>query len=118
MKDQRLGHQVAHGHPRVERAVGVLKDDLQVPAKFPERASVRCAYVAAVKHDASGRGRYEPKHAASDGRLAASRLTDEAESLTLADAERNAVDCFYDSDGASQDGAASDREVLDEILDV
>src|SRR6185369_12620984 len=92
----------------------VLEDDLHPAAVRPERRATEAADVLAVEADRA-RGRVdEPEEHPPDGRLAATRLADEAERLAPPDREAHAVDGLDLVDRALED-PAPDREVLDEV---
>ena len=78
-------------HPRVERAVGILKHDLHPPAQGRERRAVGGPHVGAGKpHAAAGR-LDEPEDAPAHRRLAAAAFADEAERSSLGDREAHAI---------------------------
>ena len=115
MNDEGLADDVADGHPRVERRVRILEDDLHLPADLAHLAALEARDVAAVEEDLARRGLRQLDQRARQGRLAAARLADEAERLSGLDGQVDAVDGVDLSDGALEDPGA-DREVLDEIL--
>ncbi len=71
---ERLRDDLAHRHPRVERAVRVLEDDLHAPA-HPAQLGVReLRHVPALEDHLAAGGRLEPEDGAAGGGLAAARL--------------------------------------------
>ncbi len=76
---QRLGHRPAHAAPRVERAIGVLEDHLDMPAQAAQRLPRQGVGVLAQQlHRPAGRP-VEPDRHAREGGLAAARFADHAE---------------------------------------
>jgi hypothetical protein len=90
--DERLADDGAHGHPRVQRRVGVLEDDLEVAPERAERPLVHGRDVLALEPDLAGRRLDEPQDAAARRRLPASRLAHEPERLAGVDLEGHPVD--------------------------
>src|SRR4029079_12654382 len=75
-------------------------------------------YLLALEPDRP-RGRLDqPQDRPAERRLAAAGLADEAEGLTGADLERDAIDGLDGADLAVDEDAALDREVLDEVGDL
>ena len=111
---QGLGDDLADGHPRVERAVRILEDDLDPPPHRPQLDLSELRQVAALEdHLAAGRP-LELEDAAARGRLAAAGLTHEPEGLAPANGEADAVHRL-DHAGRAAEQAAADLEMLDEI---
>ena len=80
--DQGFGDDVAHTHPRVERAHRVLEDQLQpLPRGTAAGAPGSPAMSVPSTLDAAGRGLVEPGEDPQQGGLAAAGLTDDAEPL-------------------------------------
>src|SRR5205085_8818083 len=81
VEPQRLTENLAHGHARIERGIGVLEDDLH---GAPERAHLVLAELedipAGETYGAGGR-LDQAQHQPSRGRLAATRLAHERERL-------------------------------------
>jgi hypothetical protein len=108
---QPFADEVAHLHPRVERADRVLEDDLHVPAHRLQVGAAEAQHVDAVELDLA-RGRLEQaQHRAAQGGLAAAGLADEADGLTAEDVEVDAVHGLELADGPPED-ALPDGEVL------
>ena len=113
---QRLGDDLAHGHPRVQRGVGVLEDDLDLAADGTHLLAAVVRDVLAVEDDPT-RGRLEQLHdRAAERRLAATRLPDDSERLAPKNREIDAVHRLHLADGVLEE-AGLDREVLDEPFD-
>ena len=53
---QAFGNRFAHGNARVERGIGVLKDDLHVAAQRLKIAAALGKNIFAIKEDRTGRG--------------------------------------------------------------
>jgi hypothetical protein len=113
---ERLGDDLAHGHPRVQRGVRILEDDLDLAPDRPHLTPLEARDVAAVEEDRAGRRLEQLDDRAPERRLAAARLADDAERLALADGKVDPVDCADGADGVLED-ARLDRKVLDEPLD-
>ena len=73
--------------------------------------------VGAVEQDPAAGRLDQPQERATDGRLAAARLADEAERLAATDGEADVVDRLHVADLAAQD-AAHQREELAQVLDL
>src|SRR5262249_22192641 len=101
---ERLGDRGADGHARVQGRVRVLEDHLHVPAQRPERALRQPLDRLPVEDDAPRRRLVQPKQSATERRLAAARLADEAQRLARLDGEAHVLD------------GAEDRPTLAEVL--
>jgi hypothetical protein len=89
---QRKADDVARLLARVERAVGVLEDDLELGAQRVQLAPLGVRDVAAGEADAAARRVEQPHRRARQRRLAAAGLADQADGLAGVDRERHAVD--------------------------
>src|SRR5262249_27309842 len=97
-------------------AVGILEDDLHVPAQSAQLALVEAVDVAVAVEDVAGAALDQPEHQPAQGRLAAAGLADQPQGLAFGDGEADAVDGAHRGDLARED-AFADREVLDQVLD-
>jgi len=91
MDVQRFADDLLNGHARVERAVGVLENHLELA---PPRAQGRATHfqnVLAVERDFPRRRFDEPDDGAAERRLAAAAFADEAERFAGRDAEADVV---------------------------
>src|SRR5262249_26130911 len=88
----RLGHDVADIHARVQGRVRVLEDDLQLAAVGPHLAAGEAVDAGAAQLDRAGGGLDQLQHRLAGGRLAATALADQAQRLSGADREADAVD--------------------------
>ena len=113
----RLGDGRSDRHPRIERAVGVLEDDLHPAAHLAQGVGLQAHQVDAVERHLAVRGLAEPDQRAAGGALAAAGLADEAQRLAAADRERDAVDRLHRPDRLLEH-AGADREVDLEVLDL
>ena len=86
-----LGDDLAHGHARVERAVGILEDDLDLAAIVLQRLPLDARHVDAAEHDLAGGRLLKPQQRAADGGLAATRFPHEADRLAREHVERQPV---------------------------
>ena len=107
----RFGQDIADLHARVQRAEGVLEDNLDL---FPDRAHFllrQLGQVLAVVEDFARRGCFELQDAAPRGRLSTSRFTHQAEGFPSLDEKANAIDGFDLGDDAGDDDSLGDREI-------
>jgi hypothetical protein len=114
---ERLGDDLVHPHPGVERRVGVLEHRLHRAAILADGAGVERDERAAEEADRAARGLLELQDEARRRRLPASGLADEAEARPGRDAPRDVVDRAHDTALAAKE-AALQGEVLDEVLDL
>src|SRR5439155_964927 len=78
-------------HARIERAVGVLEDDLHLAAERAQLARPECQERAPVERHLPRGGLDEAQHETPERRLPRARLADQAEGLARLDGERHAV---------------------------
>ena len=115
---QRLGQDLAHRHARVERGIGVLEDDLHVPAQAAQRVLAEVGDLLALEADRA-RGRlHQAQHQPAGRRLAAARFADQRQRLAAGDLEAHVLDRAHQADHLAADSAAADREVLDQTVDL
>src|SRR5436309_360693 len=112
--DEGIRDDRADAQPRIERGVGVLEDGLHGSAVRAQRVRVERLEVPALEADRARRGRFEMQHELRGRRLAAPRLTDDAEGPAGLDRERDPVHGAHDAGPASEE-TALDREVLGEV---
>src|SRR5262249_22829149 len=112
---ERLAHDVADGHARVERCIRVLEDDLHLAANLAHLAPLQVGDVTAVEDDLPRGGLRELDQGAREGCLATARLAHQPDRLPGIDGQIDAVDGVDVADRALED-AGADREVLDEVL--
>ena len=74
----------AGGHARVERRIGVLKDDLHAPAHVAHLGMPERQNFTFLEYDLSFGRLDQTQHAASQRRLAAPRFADQTEGLDSA----------------------------------
>ena len=103
-------HRIADRHARVERRVGVLKHHLDLPAQRVDGEPLRRADGVPVENQFAGIGDNQVEEQPGEGRLAATRLADDAEGLALAHGERDAVDSLH-----RLAACALDREMLAQV---
>ena len=108
--DQRLGDELEHGHPRVQRGVGILEDELHAPAQAAQLLALRGGDVLAVEDDPARRRIDAPEHGAPDRGLARAGLADEAERLAVVHGERHVVDGVDPLHLLTPEAAAPDGE--------
>ena len=88
----REGQRLGDGEPGVERSVGVLEHHLHLAAQFVDRDPVRLVDGVAVEHHGPAVGGDEPDQEAGNRRLAAARLSHDAQRLALGDGQGKVVD--------------------------
>ena len=107
----------ADGVTRVQGAVRVLEDHLDVTAQRAHLPRPQLRDVPALEVDRAARRVLEAGDDPAHGRLAAARLADDAEGLALAHLEVDAVDGLHGADLALQDPLL-DGEVLLQPFDL
>ena len=116
---ERLGEHVVDGHARVERAHGVLEDDLQVATHLVALATVlEGGDVTAEDGDLAALGLSELHDLHERGGLAGTGLAHECERLALMDLEAHVVDGGDDAFLAADEPLTLHGEGLDEVLDL
>src|SRR5882724_10528863 len=111
VNDQRFADDVADAHARVERGIGILKDDLDIAAKRAKFFAAERADVLAVKVDLARTRFDQADHATAGGRLAATGFADQPQRFAGPDVKIDAVDRM-DTSGLTPQQAAADRERL------
>ena len=84
---------IAHGAPRIERAVGILKNDLHPATQRPQGTRAELGDINAVELDCAGGRLDQPRDAPGDRRFARTRFTDDAQRFATADVQRNVDGC-------------------------
>ena len=77
---------------RVERAVGILEDELDLLARLLHARRREGQQILVPEPDLSRRGLDQPRHQPRRSRFAAAALADQAQGLAAADLEVDAVD--------------------------
>ena len=116
--DQRLADDVADRHPRVERRVRVLEDDLHLAPHLAERFRPSSVSSMPSNFTEPEVGFEKLQDAVASRRLARAGLADEAERLAGLDLEADTVDRLHLADLALDQKPFLDREVLVEVLDL
>ena len=88
----RIGDDVAHRPARIERRVGILKDELHLTTVRAKLASRKTRQFHPVELDVAGRDGEQLHETASQRRFAAPGLPHDAERLAALHFERDAVD--------------------------
>src|SRR6185295_20378437 len=96
---QRLLHQFAHAHARIERLVRVLEHHLHLA---PQRAGADAVEGLALEAQLAGARLLEPEQRPRERRLAAARFADDTEYLVLAPFEVDAVECTDDASASAE----------------
>src|SRR5947208_15440131 len=92
----------AHGHPRIERAVGILEDDLHPAAQRAQLPRVEREDVLRVKEHFARGGLLESQHGAADRRLTGAGFAHETERLAPGNGERHAIDRAHRRPGTAE----------------
>src|SRR5207237_6498467 len=82
---RRLADDVPDGHPRVERGIGVLEDDLHVPAQPAQLFLAELEDVPSLEERLAGRRLLEPEDHPAGRRLAAAGTSPARDVLARAD---------------------------------
>src|SRR5262249_31646675 len=106
-----------HALAWVQARVRVLEDDLHLLPQRPQLATPELRDRAAAVPDVAGRRLEQADDRAAERGLAAPRLADEAEGLSLANGERDVVDRM-DPRNLAAEQTLPDREILLEALDL
>ena len=117
MGPERLLQQLPHGHAGIQGGVGVLKDELHVPALLPHSLPVQRTQVLTIEKDLPGGGLDEPQNGPARGRFAAAGFAHQAEGLLLPDLEGDVLH-RVDIAHCFPHDAALDGKVGPQILDV
>ena len=91
-----------HAHPRIQRGVGVLKDELHPAAQGAQLASTERGEIAALEHYAAGGRLEQAKNEAAESRFARAGLADEAQGLAAFNLQIDAVDGSDDEPVATE----------------
>ncbi len=111
-----FGQHSANGDARIERAVGVLENNLHVAAHLAQTLAGHLRDFLTLELDRS-RGRFdEAKNRAACGRLAAARLADQAQRLAAPNGKRHVIDRFDVADRLRED-TLLDREIFLQSFD-
>ena len=116
MQRQRLGQDLAHRHARVQRRIGVLKDDLGVTTKGAQLVGIERAEVAAFETHFSGIRLNQPQHQPAHRGFAATGFADQCQRLAGLDSEADAVDRFDEGGRPAKHRSRSD-EMLFQAFD-
>ena len=117
MDHHRLGDDRLHRHPRVQRRVRVLEDDLHLLTQRPDGAARLGQHLLAPELHRARRRRDQPQDQATGGRLAATRLADDAQRLALVHRQRHARHGLDGRDLMLEEPGA-DRELLHQVGDL
>src|SRR5439155_24074957 len=114
---ERLADDLSHRHARVQGAVRILEDHLDLATDGPQLGLVQRRQIAALEHHTPARRPLELQDATARRRLAAARLAHQPERLAAMERERDAVDRAHDPTRTAEHPAA-DGEVLDDVPDL
>jgi len=113
---QALGDDFTDGHARIERRVGVLEHNLHVAPQGLELGPTLGKHILTVEIDRAASVGRQAQHGAADGRLAAARLTHQAERLPFAHREADAIDGLHPGRHPLEQAGAH-REIFLQIFD-
>src|SRR5713226_4852044 len=111
---QRLGDDVADGHPGVERGIRVLEDDLHPLTHLAQLVAAHLGQLTALELDRARGGRLQLHDHPPEGGLPAARLAHQAQRLACRDVEGDPVHGLDDRATAE---TATGRKVLVDIGD-
>ena len=121
---ERFTYDSSAGHTRIEGAIGILEDNLYLPAHLPERFSFELGQVCValkllipVVHHTFG-GLVELEDAPTGGGLAATTFPHQPEGLALTDIETHIVNSLDIGDLSLDDDSPGDREIHFQTLDL
>ena len=112
----RLGDQGGDGHARIERAAGILEDELHAPAHGAQLFGAELGDLGVFEPDSAGGRLDQPRQQPAGRRLAAAALADQRERLAALDGEGHAVDRAHLARDLVAEKAAHDRVVLGEVV--
>jgi hypothetical protein len=115
---ERLADQRTDGHPRVERGVRVLKDDLEAMSQRPKLILRKLSNVDAVEDHLPGGWPVQPDDRPPGRGLATAALADQPEHLAAPNREADPIDGVDDLVMAPKPTLASDREMERQVADL
>src|SRR5438093_1780670 len=95
MHYRRLPNQIDDGQPRIERRVRILEDHLHLELPLARSGTGEAREGLPAPESRARRERQEPDREPTQRRFAAAGLADEADDLTFADGEIDAVDGMH-----------------------
>jgi hypothetical protein len=95
MNHQRLADDFAHRHARIQRTVGILKDNLHLPPQRPHLVFIQILNLLAGKTDGAGAGLGQPQQQPAGGGFTAARFADQPQRFAAADGQIDAIDRVY-----------------------
>ena len=107
---ERFADRAADRMSRVERGEGILEDHLHSASQRPQLGLAQVRDVGSLEQHAPAGRLVQPEHRPTDGRLPATRLTDEPDRLAALDRQRDAVDGLDVADVAIEEDSTLDRE--------
>src|SRR5882724_2159104 len=88
---QTFADDIADAHPRIQRGIGILKNDLHLPPRIAEFALGQSQQVFPLEIDLAAGRLNKPKNGSSQRRLAAAGLADDAQGFALLHAQTHTV---------------------------
>ncbi len=110
-----IGKDLVHGHPGIERGIGVLEDELHFPPDPAQGLPPHVRHVLAPEPDRASRHRRQPGDGHSRSGLPATRLAHDPQRLALVQMKVDPVHRVDVANGAGQD-ALLDGKVNLEVL--
>src|SRR5262249_25771311 len=110
---KRLGEDLPDGHARIERAIGVLEDELRVAAQRPELTLLKRRDIATVETDASCRWFDQPQHQPAKGRFTAAGFAHERECFAGLERKAHPIHGGHSWGRTAENRAASDKLAAD-----
>ena len=117
MNEERLRNDVLDAEAGIERAKGILKNDLHVAAEAAHFGASSGEQVVPFEMDAAGSGLDEAEDEASESAFAGTGLADQAESFAGFDGERDVVDGADFGVGMASEERFAERVDFGEIAD-
>src|SRR5947209_2594037 len=115
--EQSLADDLPYRHPWIERPIGVLKDDLDLPPNFMQLILARLENAAAFEQGVTRGRRDEPEDGACDRGFARAGFTDQSKRFTLLDVKTHAIHRF-DIGDRSMEQSLFNWEVVHEVRHV
>src|SRR5262249_48701456 len=94
MNIDRFADQVFHRHPRIQRAVWILEDHLELTPMRAKGRMFECAEICAGEKDLTRSRPDQTNDGAAKCRLAAAALADQTQGLPRLDGKADVFHCF------------------------
>ena len=117
MDVQTFHHRITDGRARVQRGVGVLKDNLHIPPHGLQVTALKFEDICPIQVNLSGRWLNQAQHGATDSGFAASRFAYQTQRLAFFDVKAHIVQGLHPGDDALQ-YAAFNGKIFFQIPDL